>query len=178
MLDINCNIGSHRLSTISTLPIPWSQFYVPLNLDFHTTPRYSKMMRHNPLTTASDYKNISEHQSHRWILCFWGHTNSIPKIWSHHQHCFKGGQFTLGFIASIPQCTWLDIIKMSFMTLGKKGKHLDYMFHIFMQGRLQQRQIHWCSNLYLQWVWSTTSSCRSFCHIVPLFIGIVHDMHG
>ena len=54
-------ISPHRrLSTIAMLPIPWTDFQVPLKLDAHPTSRFGKMVRRNLGALTTYHKNKCE----------------------------------------------------------------------------------------------------------------------
>ena len=46
-----------RLSTIAMLPIPWTDFHVPLNPDAHSTFRFGKSVLRNLATLIVDHKD-------------------------------------------------------------------------------------------------------------------------
>jgi hypothetical protein len=48
---------SRRLSTIAMLPIPRTDFHVPLNSDAHPTSRFGKSVRRNLAPPTFDHKN-------------------------------------------------------------------------------------------------------------------------
>ena len=49
-----------RLSSIMTLPIPWSHFNVPPKPNAHPTSRFFEAMHHNLATLTVDHKNKRE----------------------------------------------------------------------------------------------------------------------
>jgi hypothetical protein len=47
----------HRLSTITTLPIPWIDFHAPLNLDDQANSKFENIVCHNLAALTIDHKN-------------------------------------------------------------------------------------------------------------------------
>ena len=123
-----------RLSTIATLPIPQTDFRVPLKLDAHPTSRFGKTVRRNLGALMANHKNKWEsvglmdgYYVVGIIAIPYPRFGVLLNIVSNDdiKYCVT--------IADMPHCTCPEFTKISSQSLGKKGKwvyckHLYYVF--------------------------------------------------
>lgn len=108
---------------------------------------------------------MEERQVRGWILCCWNQYNSISKIWSHHRHHFQEGHFLLDYNWQYPLVHMPGLPHIVLSGSRKEGvmsdcKHLYYVFKCVSNVDYDNKHIHSCSNVYLQWGYALIWTCQ------------------
>ena len=118
-----------RLSKITSLPISWSHFCAPPNLDTNLISTCLKFQQHQWQFTKTSGRAPTLWTGTMLLSdCYF-----ICRIWSSRQHRPKGGQALMCTIGDVPQCTCPDFTKIFSQALKKEGNlvYYKYLYYVF-----------------------------------------------
>ena len=146
---VNYNKGGYCPLVVGFQKSQFSPSFAPVFVCHQTqTPTLHLVWKYNASqsnnTDGGAQKQIGERQTHRQLLCSWGHCHSTSRLWSDIQQCLQRGYFIP--IGDIPHSTCPDSQKCPLMHWKRKIN--ECLTNIFIM----------CLDFYARWIMRVTCS--------------------